>query len=121
VHWAPQTVRHVLHAVDEHGLACVPRGSNVPLSVEPVLHAENREPVRARLHHSPRNFGTPASVWTLNGRAEVCHEQGLSTTTLSLPTMLEAIVHVGVNWKRAQPWMVSPDPADALKKRHAIG
>ena len=40
---APQTVRNVLHAFDARGLACVQRGSNVPLKVEPVLNAEKRE------------------------------------------------------------------------------
>jgi hypothetical protein len=41
---APQTVRHVRHAFEARGLACVPRGSNVPITVEPVLHAAKREP-----------------------------------------------------------------------------
>jgi hypothetical protein len=41
---APQPVRHVLHALEARGLACVPHGSNVPLTVEPVLHAAKREP-----------------------------------------------------------------------------
>jgi hypothetical protein len=40
---APQTVRNVLHAFDARGLACVQRGSNVPITVEPVLNAEKRE------------------------------------------------------------------------------
>jgi hypothetical protein len=40
---APPTVRNVLHAVDARGLACVPRGSNVPITIAPVLHAANRE------------------------------------------------------------------------------
>jgi hypothetical protein len=44
--------------------------------------------------------------------AAVCYEQGLSETSLSCPTMLEAIVRVGVSGPRAKPWMVSPDPAD---------
>jgi hypothetical protein len=40
---APPTVRHVLHACNARGLACVQRGSNVPLGVEPVLKAAKRE------------------------------------------------------------------------------
>jgi hypothetical protein len=40
---APQTVRNVLHAFNARGVACVQRGSNVPLRVEPVLNAEKRE------------------------------------------------------------------------------
>jgi transposase len=113
---APQTVRNVLHAFDARGLACVQRGSNVPITVEPVLNAEKREQVRASLHHSPRTFGQPASVWTLKRLAEVCHEQGLSDTTLSCPTILDAIVRLGVSWQRAKHWIVSPDPAYERKK-----
>jgi Winged helix-turn helix len=100
---APQTVRNVLHAFAARGLACVQRGSNVPLKVEPVLHAAKREQLRAILHHSPRTFGQPASVWTLKQLAEVGHAQGLSDTTLSGPTMLDAIVRLGVSWQRAKP------------------
>jgi Winged helix-turn helix len=54
---APQTVRHVLHACNARGLACVQRGSNVPIRVAPILNAEKREPVRAILHQSPRTCG----------------------------------------------------------------
>ena len=116
LHCAPQTVRNVIHAFDAHGLACVQRGSNVPISVEPVLNAEKREQLHAILHQSPRNFGQPASVWTLKRLAEVCHQQGLSDTTLSGPTMLDAIVRLGVSWQRAKHWIISPDPAYERKK-----
>jgi len=113
---APQTVRNVLHAFAARGLACVRRGSNVPVTVEPVLNAAKREQVRAILHQSPRTFGQSVSVWSLRRLAEVCHEQGLSETTLSCPTMLDAIVRLGVSWQRAKHWIVSPDPAYARKK-----
>ena len=116
LHCAPQTVRNVIHAFDARGLACVQHGSNVPLRVEPVLNAEKREQLRAILHQSPRTFGQPASVWTLKRLAAVCHEQGLSDTTLSCPTMLDAIVRLGVSWQRAKHWIVSPDPAYERKK-----
>jgi transposase len=113
---APQTVRNVLHAFDARGLACVQRRSNVPIKVEPVLNAEKREQVRTILHQSPRTFGQPASVWTLKRLAAVCHEQGLSDTPLSCPTMLDAIVRLGVSWQRAKHWIVSPDLAYERKK-----
>lgn len=115
-HCARQTVRHVLHAFNARGLACMQHGSNVPLRVEPVLNAEKRVQLRAILHQSPRTFGQPARVWTLKRLAEVCHEQGLSDTTLSCPTILDASVRLGVSWPRAKPWIVSPDPADERKK-----
>jgi hypothetical protein len=39
LHCAPPTVRHVLHAFEARGLACVQPGSNAPITVEPVLNA----------------------------------------------------------------------------------
>jgi hypothetical protein len=113
---APQTVRNVLHAFDAHGLACVQHWSNVPIRVEPVLNAAKREQLRAILHQSPRTFGQPASVWTLKRLAEVCHEQGLSDTTLACPTMLDAIIRLGVSWQCAKHGIVSPDPAYEREK-----
>jgi hypothetical protein len=115
LHGAPHTGRHVLHACNPRGLACVQRGSNVPIRVEPVLNAEKRAPVRAILHHSPRSFGQPARVWTRKRRAAVCDEQGLSDTTRSCPTMVDAIVRLGVSWPRATHGIVRPDPADERK------
>ena len=95
---APQTVRPVLHAFNVRGLTCMQRGSNVPITVAPGLNAEKREQVRAILPQSPRTFDQPASVGTLKRLAAVCREQGLSDTTLSGPTMLDAVVRLGVSW-----------------------
>ena len=114
--YAPQRVWNVIHAFDARGLTCVPRGSNVPVSVEPVLNAEKREQVRAILPQSPRTFGQPTRVWTRTRLANVCHEQGLSEPPLSAPTMLDAIVRLGGSWKRAKHWIVRPDPAYERKK-----
>jgi hypothetical protein len=115
LHCAPPTVRHVLHACHARGIACVRRGSHVPLRVEPVLNAEKREQVRAILHQSPRTFGQPARGWTLKRLATVCYEQGVSDTTRSCPTMLDAIGRLGGSWSRATHWSVSPDPASERK------
>jgi transposase len=116
LHCAPQTVRNVIHAFDARGVACIQPGSNVPLRVEPILNAEKREQLRAILHQSPRTFGQPASMWTLKRLAAVCYEQGLSDSPLSGPTLLDAIVRLGVRWRRAKHWIVSPDPAYERKK-----
>ena len=55
-------------------------------------------------------------MWTLKRLAAVCHEQGLSDTALSCPTMLDAVVRLWVSWPRAKHWIVSPDPANERKK-----
>jgi hypothetical protein len=56
-------------------------------------------------------------MWTLKGLAAVCYEQGLSDTPRSCPTMLDAIVRLGVRWPRAKHWIVSPDPSYERKKK----
>lgn len=111
-----QTVRNTIHAFEQDGLACLPQGSSVPVTVEPVLNAEKRERLRGMLQQTPRNFDKPSSLWTLKLLAEVCHEQGLSETQLSAPTILDAIVRLGMTWKRAKHWVTSPDSQYALKK-----
>ena len=121
LHCASQTVRNVIHAFNQSGLACLERGSPVPVSVQPVLTAEKREQLQAIMHQSPRNFGKATSVWTLKLLAEVCQEQGLSESCLSAPTLLDAVVRLGSSWKRAKQWVVSPDPAYALKKSNETG
>jgi transposase len=113
---ARQTVRNVIREFEARGLSCLEHGSNVPVGVEPVLTAQKREQVRAIMHQSPRTFGKAQSTWTLKLLAEVCHEQGLSDWQLSAPTLLDAVVRLGVKWQRAKQWIVSPDPAYTLKK-----
>lgn len=113
---ASQTVRNVIRDFEQRGLACLVKGENVPHTVEPVLTAAKREHLHAILHQSPRTFGKSQSLWTLKLLAEVCHEQGLSPTELSAPTILDAIVRLGSRWKRAKHWVTSPDPQYALKK-----
>lgn len=111
-----QTVRNTIHAFEQTGVASLPQGSSVPITVAPVLTAEKRERLRAMLHQTPRNFGKASSVWTLKLLAEVCREHGLSERPLSAPTILDAVLRLGVTWKRAKHWVVSPDPQYALKK-----
>jgi len=86
------------------------------VSVPPVLTAEKREHLQALLPHSPRHFGKAQSHWTLQLRATVCHEHGLSARPLSPPTRLDAVVRLGASGKRAKHGMVRPDPAPARKK-----
>jgi hypothetical protein len=114
---APQRVWNVIHAFDARGLACMPRGSNVPVSVEPVLNAEKREQVRAILHQRPRTFGQPACVWTRTRLANVCHEQGLSEPPLSAPTMLDAMVRLGAVGSAPNTGLSVPTPRTREKKR----
>ena len=79
------------------------------------------ERLRALLHRSPRDFGKPTSLWTLALAAEVAFAEGLTARPVSGETIRQALKRLGVGWKRAKPWITSPDPAYLRKKRRATG
>ena len=117
---AVQTVRNAIRAFDREGLDCLVEQSSRPRTVQPTLDAAKRQQLQAILHQSPRTYGKGRSVWTLWLLAEVCCEQGLSAQPLSQPTIRDAVLRLGANWKRAKHWITSPDPAYARKKSGAI-
>jgi transposase len=128
--WAPriarnlgcdsQTVRNAIAAFNESGLACLRRGSTVPHTLYPAFDAQQVEKLRALLHQSPRNFGKPTSLWTLELAAEVCFEQGITATRVTGETIRATLARLGIRWLRAKQWITSPDPQYARKKGRAI-
>ena len=116
-----QSVRNALHAFNERGLAALVRGSTAPRTVRPAFDASRAEGLRILLHQSPRAFGKPPSVWTLDLAAEVSFEHGLARERVSDETIRAAVKRLGVNWQRAKRWIASPDPAYARKKAPATG
>ena len=113
---AVQTVRNGIRAFNAAGLAALIAGSPRPKSAAPVLDGAKREQLRAILHQSPRAFGQPRSTWTLALPARVAHARGLSPIVLSPETIRQALLRLGVSWRRAKHWLTSPDPAYARKK-----
>jgi hypothetical protein len=75
--------------------------------------------LRALLHQSPRTFGHPTSLWTLELAAAVGFEQGLTARRVSGETIRATLQRLGVRWKRAKRWLTSPDPEYARKKAPA--
>jgi transposase len=116
---AVQTVRNGIRAFNAAGLAALTASSSRPRSAAPVLDAAKRERLRAIVHQSPRAFGHARSTWTLALLARVAHAQGLSPTVLSPETIRQALLRLEVTWRRAKPWITSPDPAYARKKTGA--
>jgi transposase len=116
---ASQTARNAIRAFDAEGLACLPRKSNRPRSSRPELDDARCQRPRAILHRGPRDFGKPTSLWTLALAAEVCHERGLTARLVSDETIRQALLRMGVGWKRAKTWITGPDPAYARKKGRA--
>ena len=118
---AVQTVRDALRAFHAEGLACLQAKPKTPNAVLAAWPKERDEDLRALLHQSPRSFGKPTSLWTLPVAARVCHEQGWTERVLSGEAIRLVLRRLGVGWKRAKHWLVSPDPAYARKKKCATG
>jgi transposase len=73
-----QTVRNVMHAFHQRGLAVLQPRSSRPHTTATLFDARACEALRALLHQSPRRFGKPTSRWTLAVAAEVSFAQGLT-------------------------------------------
>ena len=117
-----QTVRNVVHTLNAHGLAVLtPRSSAPHRTPHAVFTPARREQLRALLHQSPRTFGKPTSVWTLDLVAEVAHAEGITPRQVTGETIRTALAALDVRWKRAKHWITSPDPAYARKKSPATG
>jgi hypothetical protein len=116
-----QTVRDALHAFAAQGLACLQAKPKAPKTVHAAWPKDRDEDLRALLHQSPRTFGKPTSLWTLPLAAQVCHDKGWTPRRLSGEAIRLALKRLGVGWKRAKHWLVSPDPAYARKKKCATG
>ena len=95
--------------------------SHRPKSARPELDDAGCERLRALLHRSPRDFGKPTSLWTLDLAAEVAFAEGLTARLVSDETIRQALKRLGVGWKRAKTWITSPDPAYLRKKGRATG
>jgi hypothetical protein len=102
-------------------LEALTAGSSRPKSAAPVLGEGELERLRAILHRPPRAFGHARSTWTLDLLARAAHAEGLSGTVLAGETIRQALLRLGVGWKRAKRWLTSPDPAYAQKNAAATG
>ena len=117
-----QTVRNVIHRFNTHGLAVLTSGSSAPhRRPHAVFNPVRREQLRALLHQSPRTFGKPTSVWTLDLVADVAYAEGITPRQVSGETIRNALAQLDVRWKRAKHWITSPDPAYVRKKNSATG
>ncbi len=115
-----QTVRKAIAAFNVRGLAARRKGSSRPHRFRVAFALARGEQLRALLHPSPRLFGKPTSVWTLELAAEVSFEQGLTAERVSGETIRATVQRLGLRWKRAKRWITSPDPEYARKKARAI-
>jgi transposase len=118
---ATQTIRNVIHAFQTTGIDCLRPRSHRPVSARPELDGVACERLRSLLHRSPRDFGKPTSLWTLGLVAQVAFAQAITSRPISGESVRQALVRMGIGWKRAKRWITSPDPAYLRKKGRATG
>ena len=112
-----QTVRNAIHDFSVHGLEALTPGSHYPHTIHVAFDAAAVDRLRALLHQSPRTFGHPTSLWTLELVAAEAFAQGLTDTRVTGETVRVTLQRQGISWRRAKRWITSPDPEYAQKKR----
>jgi transposase len=116
LHCNEQTVRNAIHAFNRCGPAALTRGSARPHTPQAAFTPAAAEQLRALLPRSPRDFGYPTSLWTLELAAEVAPQQGLTPERVTGETIRATRARLGVRWVRAKHRITSPDPAYERKK-----
>ncbi len=116
-----QTVRNAIHAFNQRGLDALTEGSSRPRRIAAAFDASAAQRLRALVHQSPRAFGKPTSLWTLDLLAAVCAAEGITDEHVTGETIRVTLTRLGLRWQRAKGWITSPDPAYARKKSSATG
>jgi transposase len=111
-----QTVRNIIRAFERSGLDFLKPGSRRPHTIHTVLDTTKVEKLRDMVQQSPRSFGKPQSLWTLDTVAEVAFEQGLTERQVSGEAIRLALDRLGMRWKRAKQWIGISDPEYRRKK-----
>jgi transposase len=114
-----QPVRNAIAAFNARAFAALHKGSSRPHRFRVAFDLARAEQLRALLHQSPRTFGKPTSIWTLDLAADVSCEQDLTAERVSGETIRATLQRLGIRWKRAKRWITSPDPEYARNKGRA--
>jgi transposase len=69
-----QTVRNAIRAFTDRGTAALTPGSSRPHTVHAAFDVAGAERLTDLLHRSPRDFGHPTSLWTLDLAAATAHD-----------------------------------------------
>jgi transposase len=117
LHCNEQTVRNAIHAFNRCGPAALTRGSARPHTPQAAFTPAAAEQLRALLPRSPRDFGYPTSLWTLELASEVAPQQGLTPERVTGETIRATRARLGVRWVRAKHRITSPDPAYERKRQ----
>jgi transposase len=112
-----QTVRNAIRAFEARDVAALTEGSSRPITVYAAFNDAGAEWLHALLHRSPRDFGHPTSVWTLDLAAATAFAEGITATRVSAETVRVTLARLGIRWRRAKIWITSPDPEYGRKKQ----
>jgi transposase len=116
-----QCVREAIRAFGAAGLDSLKPKSRARHDDQPALDVSGREWVQGVIRRSPREFGFEGSLWTLDWLAEWAARAGHTEGLVYPETLGRALGRLGITWRRAKPWITSPDDQYALKKSGAIG
>jgi transposase len=114
-----ETVRQVIQTFETQRLGALHTGSRRPHHTQVAFPPAQIERLKDLLHHTPREYDQPTSIWTLDLAAEVSFAQGLTAKQVSGETIRATLVRLGVKWQRAKHWITSPDPEYERKKSSA--
>jgi len=128
--WAPhiarqlccddQTVRNAIRAFNTVGLACLIQGSRRSHTTGAAFQGKAADRLRSLVHRSPRTFGKPTSLWTLELAAEVSFERGLTRQRVTGETIRATLVRLGVRWQQAkQSTCGGPAPTRRMPEKRA--
>ncbi len=94
--WLRRPNRAQCHSSVQHPRPCRPNARllHAPSDAHAVFDPR-REQLRALLHRSPRNFGKPTSLWTLDLVAEVAYAEGMTPRPVSGETIRQALAPRG--------------------------
>ncbi|MDQ4063049.1 MAG: hypothetical protein M3122_03945 [Actinomycetota bacterium] len=109
-----QTARNAIKGFNNGGLEqALTQGSRRPHAVNAAFHAGRTRELKQMLRQSPRDFGKPSSLRTLEMAAEMSFEKGLTKKRVSGETIRATLTlaRMGVRWLEPQALdHQSPDP-----------
>jgi len=121
LHCSDQTVRVVIRAFHQEGVACLVEKSHARHDQAPMIDEAGCARLEELVRLSPRTYGHNTSVWTRPLLAQQLHQEGYTARAVSATSISNALDRVGISWRRAKRWIRSPDPHYDHRKKDATG
>src|SRR5258708_28321632 len=98
-----KTVRQTLRTFNRDGLAVLQRGSSRPHTTHPAFTPTAAAALPGLSHRSPREFGKPTNVWTLELVAAASCHQGLTVDRVTGEATRKTLKRLALNCKLPTP------------------